>query len=176
MKYKQFKSIGLQRTGTNWLNQLIFDNFEVGRAGGFWKHLTPLGVVNKQPYVNNVFRADNLIIDDDCFYIVTYKDFDTWKQSLQRKPADFYKTHNTSTEYPAQEVYDVWMNWANSQSMKENFYMKNYVDWLKNWKTYFLEIQEITGWQRKTQDWVEPEIVHMSGRAEKFDKTRYIKD
>jgi hypothetical protein len=176
MTYNKFKSIGLQRTGTNWLNQLVFDNFEVGRAGGFWKHLTPLGVVKENPYMHEQYYADNLTINDDCFYIVTYKDFDTWVESLKRKPADFYKTHNTKTDLPEQEVYNIWIEWANSHSNKENFYCKNYIDWLQNWKDYLIEIQQITGWQRKSSNWVEPEVIHMSGPTSRFNKSRYIKE
>jgi hypothetical protein len=177
MKYNQFKAIGLQRTGTNWLNQLVFDNFEVDRASHFWKHLTPLGVKQDDPIYNHAqYDSKHLTIHDDCLYIVTYKDFDVWRESIKRKPVDFHKTHNTKTESPLEEVYNVWMDWANSQSHKENFYMKNYVDWLQNWKTYLLEVQEIAGWERKSDNWLEPKIVHVSGPASRFDKSRYIKE
>jgi hypothetical protein len=161
MNYKYFKVIGLQRTGTNWLREIITSNFnDLEVPETFWKHLTPLGV--KEGKVTR--RYDSYYLDlklrDDTFYIATMKDFDLWIKSLDRKPIDTYKTHMYNNDI--KEVFDSWNNWRDTQLSMKNFYFKNYTDWLKNWKIYFEEIESITGWKRKHSEIIEPTSVPRS--------------
>jgi len=134
--------IGLQRTGTNWINELIKKNFVVQPEKSFWKHLTPLGVKNKASIKN---FSTNLTLNEQTLYIATSKDFDTWSKSLDRKIVDFNKTHKTSNR---KEVYQAWMEWKKSVIDKPNFYYHDYMHWLYNWQDILQEIYLITGWKK----------------------------
>lgn len=180
-RYENYQSIGMHRSGTNWLNKLISINFEVEKVDvseSFWKHLTPLGVKEKpfhwdqrKQHVN----VESLILKDSIFYIASYKDYDTWIESIKNKSFDFH-IHDTKTNFPEKEVYDSWLNWAKSQLHKENFYMKKYTDWLKNWKSYLSEIKQITNWQIRQPEWVETEHVPLSEFSNEFYRNKYLKN
>ena len=160
MNYKYFKVIGLQRSGTNWISEIITTNFsDVRPSNTFWKHLTPLGV-KKSKLSRRADTVRTLEFRDDTFYIATMKDFELWKKSIDRKPIDFYTTHNYNENI--KEVHDSWIHMRNDNLHKENFFYKNYLDWLKNWKSYCLEIEHMTGWKRKHKGFKEPTTVSKS--------------
>jgi hypothetical protein len=178
--YENYQSLGMERSGTNWLNQLILINFEVNSIKenkSFWKHLTPLGVKenlfknNNKSYIN----IESLILKDSTFYIGSYKEYDTWIKSIKNKSYHIH-VHNTKTNFPEKEIYNSWLNWAKSQLHKENFYMKKYTDWLKNWKSYLSEIKQITNWQIKEPEWVETKHVPLSEFSNEFYRNKYLKN
>jgi len=155
VKYKHYHVIGLQRTGTNWLHATVKENFEVTRKQTFWKHLTPLG---QNPNYHNIHGplGSLLELDPDVFYIVTCKNFDAWCQSIKKRRVDFWISHNfpNSEEKKIEDIYYAWVKWKNNNINKKNFFYKNYEDWNKNWKTYFSEIEKITGWQKKYDNYI----------------------
>lgn len=156
MKYSKFKVLGLQRTGTNWINELIKNNFSVEEEQGFWKHLTPLGVKKNAPLRHFKSYFD---IKDDTFYILVSKPKKMWKISIERNCVDFYKTHKVSN---LDEVYNSWISWKNDVVINKNFYYNDYNFWLDNWEDYLKEISNLTGWQFKNYNVLNTTKVPMS--------------
>lgn len=146
--YTSYQVIGLQRSGTNWVNQLIKANFKVKEKRSFWKHLTTLGVKGhrKERYSKYGLRLEP---ENSTYFIVLSKDFVTWSESIERNSEDFFNSHDFRTEEPLKEVYDAWFKWINLQSDKDNFYHIDYLDWLENWEQKLSEIQSITGWKKR---------------------------
>ena len=186
MKYQYFVILGLQRTGTNWIHANLVKNLS-GKWGNqkldVWKHLTPLGG-NRQEWPNRTeMLVDRLNLRDDVFYVATQKPFDMWETSVNRFGGNYYFTHNHSQDTSDQtpptkklakiEIWNAWEQWKDKQLGKPNFYYHTYMDWLQNWQTYFEEIQEITGWERLTEEW---ENVPKVSNSPNFDITRYIND
>ena len=170
MSYQYFNTIGLQRSGTNWLAELILNNFDVERKKTFWKHLTPLGCKITKKTKSNYFHKDSLILRNDVFFIATFKEFNSWSQSLDRSIVDFNRTHNTISTNPRREVFDSWINWSAQQKHLKNFYCKNYLDWLDNWQNHLDEIKKITGWKMKHSQWKD---VGNVPRSPNFDIKNY---
>lgn len=170
--YKGFYVIGIQRSGTTWLTDLISNNFDTQYIQSFWKHRTPLGVQDSLYCKKKVYEND-LILDNNVFYIAVQKDYNTWLESIKRKKVDFRHTHITTQKDKFLEVYNSWDNWKNDQLQQENFYFKTYLDWLKDWETYLQEIEQLTGWKRKNATF---KNVSNVSQSEDFDITRYIKD
>lgn len=177
--YKKFHVIGLQRTGTNWLNQLILNNFHVEQAtptDTFWKHLTPAGTKwifqrNLRPWP---CTKDDLHIKDDIFYIATSKEWDIFQESINRNAEDLPQSHNkigTNDPRGTLRVYNMWFEWAKDQEEKPNFFWKDYMDWLHNWEYHFARIEKITGWKRKNKPFLNVDYVPQS---EDFDISNYI--
>ncbi len=174
MLYNKFKVVGLQRTGTNWLNELIKENFVVEPdVGTFWKHMTPLGVnqmtFKKFQHGRTISNMDlkNFILDDNTFYIATSKDYNIWLESLERNPEDFYITHSTKS---TKDVYNAWYNWKKHQLYKKNFIYHNYVQWLNNWEDYLEDIHNITKWKKKHRYYVN---VNNVPRSSNFNLNNY---
>lgn len=145
--FVKFKIIGLQRTGTNWLNELIKENFIVEEDdGNFWKHLTPFGTKANARLLHYKGSPSDLILQSDTFYIATSKDYDLWLKSLTRNCEDFYVTHTSTNK---KFIYDSWHKWIKENSNKKNLFYRNYMNWLTDWETSFEEIEQITGWERR---------------------------
>ena len=156
MKYNNYFVVGLQRTGTNWLNHLIRDNFKIEAIPRdfknpkyFWKHRTELPIQPKSQACKKPF-----VLSPDVFYIATSKDFPLWKISIDRKCVDVYRTHKTTNPKDLREIHDSWQVIKNKHLHEENFYYHNYIDWLNNWEKYLAEIAEITKWERKHSNFV----------------------
>jgi hypothetical protein len=180
MRYEYFKVIGLQRSGTNWINQLILHNFYVNSIPKYpmYKHLTPLGIKRGALSEARQGATDlkNLKLRDDMFFIGTQKPFNVWRKSIGRNSRDFYSSHNFKDRKTAhREVWDSWDQWKNSKLHKQNFYFKPYLSWLDNWPVYLAEIEQLTGWKRKHNEFqnVRPADVPKSGknfRIERYKK------
>jgi hypothetical protein len=146
--YNNYHVIGLQRTGTNWINDLIHHNFEVEPVQtGFWKHLTPLGATprRKPEYLKWKWKSEDLVLNSNTLYIATSKRKSVWEKSLKKNSEDFSFTHRKSSD----EVYEAWHKWKDSQKHKENFLFYYYDEWYNNWETYLEEIYLITKWKKK---------------------------
>lgn len=169
--------MGLQRTGTNWISTLIHENFETIVASNiFWKHLTPFGV--KQPYhgflhplppnsppEKKFFMYDTITLPRNVFFLLTSKDFDLWVESIDRKAADVYMTHNgIHGRNDLDKLHKVWFQMKDEilTRFPDNAYYQRYEDWYTNWETYLAEIEQMTGWKRKHDTFVNPKEVHMS--------------
>jgi len=154
---------GLQRSGTNYLEQLVNQNFKgrrANRANKCWKHSIdiPKGYNNQHPT------------------LIIYKNPYTWVESIcLRNTVDWLKTQK---EYPAQEgpdelrlgpnkinvenlakTYDHFHNtWLWSRSLSENTYVMKYEDLLiTNSRERILNnISHILP-VRKTDQWVNPQ-------------------
>lgn len=184
MSYEFFIITGLQRTGTNWVQSLLVSNFH-SRIGNkyydHWKHLTPLGG-HPQKWRSEM-DLSRLTLREDVLYVATSKPFEMWCDSVNRFGANYYITHNHSQDVSVEnpettgiaqkEIWEAWESWKQDQIGKPNFYYHTYVDWLKNWQTYIQEVQDIAGWKRRTDEWINPSRVSNSPN---FDITRYIKD
>lgn len=175
--YKKFHVIGLQRTGTNWLNQLILHNFDVEPAlDTFWKHLTPAGT--KWQYQHKIDPwgsvESELYLKDDIFYIATSKEWDLFCASINRNAEDFPRSHKyvkRNDPKGTRKVYDMWFEWAEDQKEKPNFFWRDYMDWLHNWEAYFEYLEKRTGWKRKNKQFFNVTNVPQS---KKFDINNYI--
>lgn len=165
MAYKRFKVLGLQRSGTNWISTLINQNFKIDEEAGFWKHLTPLGVKNSssvKPFTTSI------VINSDTFYILVKKDFANWSKSIHRQPEDFYNTHTSNN---LEVVYQSWTKLKNNLLQNNNMYFRDYLDWLNNWEGYLNEIQAITGWQKRYEEFIN---VSKVPRSHNFNINNYI--
>jgi len=175
MKYEYYKVIGLQRSGTNWINELIKHNFYVEPIPKYpmYKHLTPLGVQpgKLKELLPGATDLKNLELRDDMFFIGTQKPFELWKKSIKRKSVDFYRSHNYDKN-PFTEVWNSWDVWKNTKVHKKNFYFQPYLKWLDNWPEYLEDIQTITGWQRKHAEFqnVRAHDVPLSGRHFRIER------
>lgn len=175
--YKKYHVIGLQRTGTNWLNELIQYNFYVEPTqADFWKHLTTLGVKSRRNYWRqwNVMEKD-LFLKDDTFYIATSKDWELWCESLRKNAEDFSKSHRGviyKNPNGTRDVYNAWHDWKNKQLSCDNFVYHNYLDWFKNWQTYLEDIHKATGWKKKHSFY--KDVPYDIPRSKNFDRMKYI--
>ena len=175
--FKQYQVIGLQRTGTNWINELIKLNFKVKPIhNSFWKHLTPLGIKYRRGhFLHWKTSVDDLVLKDDVFYIATSKEFNLWKQSLKRNAEDFTITHKgviRNNPQSTQRIYDAWHNWKNEQIENPNFFYKDYMDWLHNWESYLNEIHIKTGWEKTHNQFIN--ITKPAFRSPDFKIENYI--
>ena len=176
--YSNYKVIGLQRTGTNWLNELIKHNFKIDQEDEkttFWKHLTPIGTKelaksrSKNGLLMGTVKIEDLYLNNTTLYIATSKEYNLWMQSLKRNAEDFYLTHNDSSI----KVYNSWHEWKNSQQNKENFIYYDYIDWLDNWKDYLEEIHIKTRWVKKYGTFKNVET--LIPRNKNFNISNYVK-
>lgn len=180
MRYQSYHVIGLQRTGTNWLNELIKVNFHVEPAlDTFWKHLTPMGTKHRVQHTDYFKHwgctKQELYLKDHIFYIATSKEWDLFVESINRNAEDIGKTHNgikTKDTEGTKVVYESWCNWRNQQIGKDNFYWCDYLDWLHNWEEHLIIIQYQTGWKRRNNHFVPVE--YSVPRNEHFDINNYI--
>lgn len=178
MIYKNYQVIGLQRTGTNWLNDLVKHNFEVEPVSkGFWKHLTPLGGRPRtKRYLHWKHKAEDLILEDNVFYVATSKDWDTWLDSLNRNAQDFSITHAGvfRNNIPStKKVYEAWHDWRIQNQDMPNFFYRDYLDWLNNWKEYFDKIHVITKWKKKHKTF--EDITWKVENSRNYDPERYVR-
>lgn len=179
--YRSYHVIGLQRSGTNWLNELIKINFYVEPATDtFWKHLTPAGTKRTAQYKGYFdpwgCTVQDLYLKDHIFYIATSKEWDLWQVSINRNGEDINKTHSWITRKGdtagTKRVYDIWCHWRNKQIDKDNFYWCDYLDWLHNWEEHLKNIQDQTGWKRRNNHFVPVE--YAVPRNKKFNINNYI--
>lgn len=175
--FEEYHVIGLQRTGTNWINELIKLNFEVSPTNySFWKHLTPIGTrpINGH-YLHWKISTKDLILKDNVFYIATSKEFNLWQKSLRRNAEDFSITHKGVVEYNQKStkiIYDSWHSWKNEQIVKPNFFYKDYMDWLENWELHLNEIHIKTGWKKRHEKFVNTK--NPVPRSPQFNIDNYI--
>ena len=190
--YHSFKVLGLQRSGTNWLKNLISHNFLINPYPDkiYWKHLTPLGVHNdckrKNSYLcrnfNTLFNTQHLNLnleDGTIFYIAVQKKIDLWCKSIHRKPVDFRYTHRCTDlsdqrrlgAKSLEEVWNSWDNWKNISLQKSNFFFKDYLCWLEDWQVLLAQIHELTGWDKRFEQWYNVKNIRHS---ESFDLNNYI--
>lgn len=178
-EYNLYAVIGLQRTGTNWINELVRHNLDIksdNKHGSryCWKHWTPLGLretCHYKKYANPIF-----LHMDNCFYIATSKPFDMWVKSLERwTKSDFNYSHQIPTgcvtpdqQYKA--VYEAWHEWKDLQKGRPNFYFKTYLDWLDNWKEYLDEISHIGQFKKRVSSFQNVKRVPMNSE---FNIRRY---
>jgi hypothetical protein len=175
--YKKYHVIGLQRTGTNWLNKLIQHNFEVEPAlDTFWKHLTPAGTKWQHQHRLDPWgcTVQELYLKDDIYYIATSKNWELFCDSIRRNAEDFPKTHNLVRRKDikgTRQVYDMWMTWAAQKIGEPNFYWHDYLDWLQNWEVYFEYLEKKNNWKRKHKKF--ENVTHVP-RSPNFDINNYI--
>lgn len=147
---QKFRHYGLQRSGTYYLEGLMYRYFEVwcrnGGSGPKWKHSLEMAP-----------------LEEDIFYLAIAKNPYLWIESIAyRSPMDYIKRQ---TLYPAQEkgcnvgkhninivnAAKTWnhfyQNWA-SQS-KEKVYLMRYEDLLKDRDSILSEIQMKFGLERR---------------------------
>jgi len=177
--YVSYQVLGLQRTGTNWLKELIQHNFYIKPVNeGFWKHLTPLG--GKESYSKRFnqwkYKPQDLILENNILYIATSKELNLWLNSLRKNAEDFYLAQNETLRNntdSAVKVYNAWHNWKKQQLSKTNFIYHDYIDWMNKWETYLLDIENKTGWKRKHKTF--KDITWNVYGSKDFDKSKYIK-
>lgn len=96
MAINQVKVIGLQRSGTNWLTELVRHNFDVKVHEGWdctygWKHALPSEtmMVHKDGRVSNWGLPMGQLVQwvDDLLVLVVVKDLDSWKKSITKNRA-----------------------------------------------------------------------------------------
>lgn len=179
MRYEYYQVIGLQRTGTNWLNELIKLNFDVQPVDrGFWKHLTPLGTKHhaSRRFKHWKHQAEELVLTKSVFYIATSKEWGMFVESLNRNAEDFGKTHNgvrpNHDVEGTKKVYEAWHNWKAKQMHKPNFYYHDYMDWLRYTENYLEDIHMRTNWTRRHRTW-QPVRKAVYGSKD-FDINNYI--
>ena len=183
-KYIAAKVMGLQRTGTNWISSLIKLNFNVPELERlFWKHKT-IPYPTKYPYFNllhgldikkddisPVFKYSQVAHAADVFYILVSKDYDLWMESIDRNAVDVYMTHQgINGRHDLKKLHDAWMATKDALSEKDNVYYRRYEDWYVNWKEYLEEIEQLTGWERKHDEFLDTKDVSMSPN---FDRDNY---
>lgn len=149
----------------------------------FWKHLCPIGGSYRIDQIHQKMSSYHETafdpihcwnLPDNIFFLVTHKPYDMWVESVLRNPKDFeyaydfglisepgtyprvyYEmTHPDLDMEKVQRIYDSWMEFAEYNSGKENFFWRPYIDWLNNWEEYLGMIETRTGWKRKHNEWV----------------------
>lgn len=154
---QKFRHYGLQRSGTNLLEGLMYRYFEVwcrnGGSGPSWKHSLEM-----QP------------LQDDMFYLVIAKNPYLWIESIAfRNPMDYIQTQKM---YPAQEQTDSkyivgpnGINVINAAKTWNHFY-SNWIDQDRN-KVYHIRYEDLLNKNTKT--------VILNDIQEKFNVERRIK-
>lgn len=126
----KIKVIGLQRSGTTYLEYVIQRNFKCditkeGDRSVCWKHALPLEPV-KLPSGSETGITIERIQEEDVFTVLVTKPFDKWVQSLQKYPADiFHKRPELKND----------KNWRVGKNMNmkalQKFYHDFHVSWIK---------------------------------------------
>lgn len=83
------KVVGLQRSGTNYLTELLKENFKDDVAGylyPFWKHSLPNET--KIKLNEGGYHTQPKPIECNCQIVLIYKPFDIWFKSVKRNQAD----------------------------------------------------------------------------------------
>lgn len=114
------KVVGLQRSGTNYLTELLKENFKDDVAGylyPFWKHSFPH---ETRVYLQNgkIFKQPKPHISG-CRKILICKSFKHWFESVKRNPADLKQKRpeifkeNEIDIFEAEELYrDFMSDWS----------------------------------------------------------------
>lgn len=131
---KHAKIIGLQRTGTNWLEHLIYDNFNVkvyfaGDLRICFKHAMPdeyLFSKSKENIINQKTKViDSVINDSSLLCIIIIKDPLLWLNSIHSNQVDlsFYRPQIFRNKKIVDiKALDLYFNFYE----KWSFYIKKY--------------------------------------------------
>lgn len=114
MLYRKVKILGLQRSGTNYLQALIKKNFNCevfeDPLDPFFKHAFPIeSVINITPVKNPNPRKTYIKVTNipeqtvkskkNILFILIHKELEKWIVSIQNYPADLELKHNNLFDY-----------------------------------------------------------------------------
>lgn len=168
---KKVKVLGLQRSGTTYLEHLIKQNFEcdIGVQSNIdicWKHALPNCTKYKV--------AINSLITNDGLAVQIVKQFNQWSDSIKRFPADFFiKNKEVKTETQLKSFYDNYIEeWDIAiVETKVNIVRINYLDLISNLS---VELDKLK-LPRQTNKYIDIVQVPQSRRIDNSMKTKMLK-
>ena len=146
----KIKVIGLQRSGTTYLEYVVEKNFKChitkeGDRSVCWKHALPLEPV-RLPKGSATGITIDRIKSQNVFTILVVKPFDKWVESLQKFPADIFHKRpylkndknwrvgtNMNMKALQKFYHDFHVNWIKELDSRGMPYLDiNYIDLLKD--------------------------------------------
>lgn len=184
---KGFFVFGLQRTGTNYMQTLMEKNFIEGHTRAAWKH---------KLQVHKEHKLDAKI--KDRAILIIHKNPYTWIESItKRKRVDFAKTQKTfpCKQFETNEEELLAINGINLAALAKTW-QAHYNNWILNAPDYInrdstiiryedlldkktreeiLEfIEHKYSFTRKTEEWINPNTVHMSSTFDEKKRIYYL--
>ncbi len=187
--YKKVKIIGLQRSGTNWLSQLIKVNLDIDVYTDpllpFFKHALPdeseIVIQSTNKSVITPVPAEYIADHPDELFIVIYKPRKAWLESIERKKVDLqqkrpflFDNENNLVHEEAAKFYDNYMK-AWLDLCQPNLLIVSYLDVLYNFSLFLLRLKKRQKIGAKRKKWVNINKVRHSKRFVCEDKEKYLK-
>lgn len=188
----KIKVIGLQRSGTTYLEYVVEKNFKCsitkeGDRSVCWKHALPLELV-KLPNGSDTGVTIERIAEEGVFTILVIKPFDKWIQSLQKFPADIFHKRpylkndknwrvgrNMNMKALQKFYHDFHVNWIKElESRGLPFIDINYIDLLKNPESELDRLVE-AGFDKKVEKYLTEMKVPQSKDFNQKRREHYLK-
>ena len=179
--------MGLQRSGTNWINQLIKLNFCIEThdepMAPFFKHAMPDETIWRA-YANNAEVSTPVPeayigTHPDEIFILVVKEKQKWIESILRNPADLKQkrpvifNNGAIDVLKASALYDFYHNrW--SKLNYHNLLFVSYETVLSDVNSFLRGISILFGLERKRKKWENPSKVPRSKPFTESDKKRYL--
>lgn len=190
MKIAKVKVIGLQRSGTNWLTELIKLNFNVAvyddPANPFFKHALP-GEYQFEEFgsgklITTEMPLQYIALHHDEFFILIFKPIEKWilsiknnRVDLHQKRPELFNADNSVNEQKAVEFYkhyhQLWfkVDLPNLMFILYDDLLKNRISWMK-----WLRESESTSLVPKTGTWKNVNHVPQSKKFTETDRLKYL--
>lgn len=198
-----FQIAGLQRSGTNYIKELIENNFynTCFKTSFYEKNKTLPPDYKKKFWKHSLIKWDRKFIDKSDPIFIIYKNPYRWIESIvDRTPRDW------NIAQPSEYRCNIICNNKNLIAGKNNFYYPNLVKaynfWFKNWifnsslESYckvviikyedLLEekkrdlilsnIEKTLNFKKKNENWINPDKVRLSKKFDFNDKQYYLND
>lgn len=171
MKIKQY---GIQRSGTNYLRQLLLDNVEnicVYENSFGWKHGYPLSreALNKWAKDNKVAQSK---LEDDIHPIIIIKNPYSWCQSIKKFRADKFNFENLYKRYNS--LYKAYKKlYIEGHDVFAKSYIIKYEDLLRNPKAEMESLARKLGAELK-ETFINPDKVNMSKKFTTKERDFYL--
>ena len=175
---KKLQVIGLQRSGTNFLENIIRNNFDIlvvrGSRDFSFKHGFP-----NEKYIseNGKFNTINIenIEKGNPFIVLINKIYPVWLDSIKKFPADLYiqrpSLKNTDLESFHSDFYEQWEH--NLKEKGINFISIDYIDLLKDFEGTLDKIMNQFQLKKKGQ-YTNVQKVNHSNTFKELQRQNYI--
>jgi hypothetical protein len=161
------KLFGLQRSGTNYLDWLLKNDFE-GLSiieGLGWKHALPSEYYSKnmQDCLMDC-TVWEVIKKDKITPIIIYKEYSNWLDSIKRDSVNYFNFNRP-------EPRNFYWQWHNDWSLRTDNFIQ-YEDFIKDFEKTLNKLGKMIG--SKPTRYEEPEKVKNSCNWKETDKLRYL--
>lgn len=186
---RKVKILGLQRSGTNWLTQLVKKNLDVqvyeDPLQPFFKHALPFEdsvvVRSSNEKVKTPVPEKYIQSNPDELFIVVYKPAELWVKSIEKKRVDLEQKRpfifDTNGAIDKQEALLFWNSYMKAWTDLQfpNLVVVSYLDVLENFTQLLAYLVMNSGIEAKRHPFVNIRKVAHSKRFLPSDRKNYLK-